>query len=94
MNSITYLHMMHMSLVSGVTIRPLIKGYQIARKNVILGQGQCHALIDENGWLFFFEKHHLSPSLYNLREKVHPKHCVYCALLILLCFFLLDHAND
>ena len=46
------------------------------------------------GVVLFFEKHHLAPSLYNLREKVHPKHCAFCAFCILLCFLLLHHAND
>ena len=40
------------------------------------------------GGSFFFEKHHLAQPLYDLGEKVHPKHYAFCALCILLCFIV------
>ena len=38
------------------------------------------------GGSFFFKKHLLAQPLYDLGEKVHPKHYAFCALCILLCF--------
>ena len=88
----------------GVTIRTLITGGLKSGINIILVESllrECNFRVSVmplqmkmEGFFFFLEKHHLAQSMYNLRERVHPKHCVFCAFCILLCFLLLDHAND